>query len=133
MRPDLNLVAKLQGVYWFLTGLWPFLHLPSFLWVTGPKEDIWLLYTVSVLITAIGAVLLLAGLRRRVTPEIKWLGIAGAAGLTGIDAYYALADVIRDIYLLDAAGESVLILLWLWAGSKGLGNLPYTSQPPPRH
>ena len=120
MKPDPNLVAKLQGIYWLLTGVWPFLHLPSFLWVTGPKEDIWLLYTVSVLITAIGAVLLLAGLRRRVTSEIKWLGIAGAAGLTGIDVYYALADVIRDIYLLDAAGELAIILLWLWAGSKGL-------------
>lgn len=120
MKPDLNLVAKLQGIYWLLTGVWPFLHLPSFLWVTGPKEDIWLLYTVSVLITAIGAVLLLAGLKRRVTPEIKFLGIAGAVGLTGIDVYYALADVIRDIYLLDAAGELVLILLWLRAGSKGL-------------
>lgn len=120
MKPDLNLVAKLQGIYWLLTGVWPLLHLPSFLWVTGPKEDIWLLYTVSVLITAIGAVLLLAGLKRRVTPEIKFLGIAGAVGLTGIDVYYALADVIRDIYLLDAAGELVLILLWLRAGSKGL-------------
>lgn len=120
MKPSLILVAKLQGIYWFLTGVWPFLHLPSFLWVTGPKEDIWLLYTVSVLIIVIGAVLLLAGFRSRVTQEIKVLGITGAAGLTGIDAYYALTDVIRDIYLLDAAGELLLILLWIWAGSKAL-------------
>lgn len=120
MRPSLRLVAKLQGIYWFLTGVWPFLHLPSFLWLTGPKEDIWLLYTVSVLITVIGVVLLLGGFSGRVTQEIKVLGIAGAAGLAGIDIYYALSDVIWDIYLLDAAGELVLILLWLWAGSKGL-------------
>ena len=120
MKPSLNLVAILQGVYWFLTGVWPFMHLPSFLWVTGPKEDIWLLYTVSVLITVIGAVLLLAAFRKRVTQEIKVLGIGGAAGLIGIDVYYALTDVIWDTYLLDAAGELVLILLWLWAGSKGL-------------
>lgn len=113
-------MAKIQGVYWFLTGVWPFLHLRSFLWVTGPKEDIWLLYTVSVLIIVVGAVLLLAGFRSRVTQEIKVLGIAGAAGLTGIDVYYALSDVIWDTYLLDAAGELILILLWLWAGSKGL-------------
>lgn len=113
-------MAKLQGAYWFLTGVWPFLHLPSFLWVTGPKEDIWLLYTVSVLITVIGGVLLLAGFSGRVTQEIKALGIGGAAGLAGIDIYYALSDVIWDIYLLDAAGELALILLWFWAGSKGL-------------
>ena len=88
------------------------------MWVTGPKNDIWLLYTVAALITVIGAVLLLAGWHKRVTPEIKWLGIGGAAGLTGIDVFYSLNDVIRDIYLLDAAGEILLILLWLWADRK---------------
>lgn len=120
MKPNLSLVAKIQGLYWFLTGVWPFVHLRSFLWVTGPKEDIWLLYTVSVLIIVIGGVLLAAGFRKKVTREIKWLGIAGAAGLTGIDVYYALSDVIWDVYLLDAVGEVILILLWFWAGKKGL-------------
>ena len=116
----LHTVAILQGLYWFITGLWPFLHLGSFLFVTGPKQDIWLLYTVAVLIVVIGAVLLLASWRKRVTPEIKWLGIGGAAGLIGIDVYYSLMDVISNIYLLDAASEVILILLWLWAGRKGL-------------
>ncbi|MDX5483183.1 MAG: hypothetical protein LPK07_16000 [Hymenobacteraceae bacterium] len=114
-----------QGLFWLLTGIWPFVHLGSFLWVTGPKEDIWLLYTVSVLIIAVGGTLLLAGLRRHVTPEVKWLGIAGAAGLAGIDVYYAWHDVIWDVYLLDAVAEFILILLWLWAGSKGIKK--YTS------
>jgi hypothetical protein len=113
-------VAILQGLYWFVTGVWPYLHLKSFLIVTGPKADIWLLYTVSVLITIVGGVLLVAGIRKQVTPELKWLGIAGAAGLTGIDVYYALNDVIWDVYLLDAIGEVLIILLWLWAGKKGL-------------
>lgn len=119
-RPKPFVVSILQGVYWFITGIWPFLHLRSFLWVTGPKEDIWLLYTVSVLITVIGGVLLAAGLQKNVTQELKWLGIASAAGLTGIDVYYAGTDVIWDVYLLDAAGELLLILLWLWSGNKDL-------------
>lgn len=114
------IVAILQGLYWFVTGLWPFFHLDSFLFVTGPKQDIWLLYTVAVLIVVIGAVLLLAGWRKRITPEIKWLGIGGASGLIGIDVYYSFNDVISNIYLLDAAGEVILILLWLWAGRKGM-------------
>lgn len=29
-------------------------HMPSFLWVTGPKSDLWLVDTVSLLISAIG-------------------------------------------------------------------------------
>lgn len=119
-KPKLHHVSILQGLYWLVTGIWPFVHLPSFLWVTGPKEDIWLLYTVSVLITVIGGILLAAGLRRNVTQEIKWLGITSAAGLTGIDVYYATNDVIWDVYLLDAVGEVVLILLWLWSGNRGL-------------
>jgi len=119
-RPSVRLIALLQGGYWFITGVWPLLHLPSFLWVTGPKEDIWLLYTVSVLISVIGGVLLLAGLRRHVSLEIKWLGMGGAAGLAGIDIYYALNDVIWDVYLLDAVAEVLIIGLWLWAGRKGL-------------
>ena len=119
-KPGACLLALLQGLFWLVTGVWPFVHLPSFLWVTGPKEDIWLLYTVSVLTTAIGGTLLAAGIRKQVTHEIKWLGIAGAAGLTGIDVYYALRDVIWDVYLLDAVAETILVLLWLWTGRKGL-------------
>ena len=113
-------MAKLQGAYWAVTGIWPLLHMPSFLWVTGPKEDLWLVRTVSILILVIGLVLLAAGIRKNVTTEIKWLGIGGAAGLGFIDVYYSLNDVIRNVYLLDAVGELALILLWLWAGRQGL-------------
>jgi len=113
----------MQGLYWVITGVWPFLHLQSFVWVTGPKQDYWLLYTVSVLITVIGAVLLASGIRKTVTAEIKWLGIGGAAGLTTIDVYFALNDVIRNVYLLDAVAEILLILLWLWAGRKGMAKV----------
>ncbi|PRY03386.1 hypothetical protein CLV24_14118 [Pontibacter ummariensis] len=120
MRLSVSTVALLQGLFWLLTGVWPLVHLPSFIWVTGPKEDVWLLYTVSVLIISIGAVLTAAGLRKTVTAEIKWLGVLGAAGLIGIDLRYALADVIRDVYLLDAVVEAGIILLWLLAGGRGL-------------
>lgn len=120
---NVNTIATLQGIYWSVTGLWPMVHLSSFLWVTGPKKDIWLLYTVSVLILVIGLVLLLAGLRRRVTPEIKGLGIGSALGLIFIDVYYSLQDVISDIYQYDALAEAGLILLWLWAGNKGMAVL----------
>ncbi|GAB3200033.1 hypothetical protein ABID22_003047 [Pontibacter aydingkolensis] len=117
-KPEAHMLAKVQGSYWLVTGTWPFVHLYSFLWITGPKQDIWLLYTVSVLVCIIGGVLLMAGVRKNVTPEIKWLGISSAFGLAGIDLYYALNDVIRDVYLLDAAAEIFLVMLWLWNGDK---------------
>lgn len=113
-------ISKMQGLYWLITGIWPFLHLKSFLAVTGPKQDIWLLCTVSVLITVIGGVLFAAGMRKQVTSELKGLGIASAAALTCIDVYHSMSDVIWDIYLLDAAVEMLIIVLWLWADRKGL-------------
>lgn len=113
-------VALLQGIYWTIPGAWPLLHMPSFIWVTGPKVDLWLVRTVSILLVVIGFTLFFAGLKKRVTPEIKWLGILGAAGMAFIDFYYSLTDRIRDIYMADGVLEIMLILLWFWAGSEGL-------------
>ena len=50
---DMNGFRRLllaEGVYFFLTGLWPVVHLPSFIAVTGPKRDLWLVRTVGLLI-----------------------------------------------------------------------------------
>lgn len=105
-------LAVLQGIYYLVTGIWPLVHMPSFLAVTGPKTDLWLVRTAGVLITAIGVPLLLAGWRNEVTPEIALLAVGAAAGLTAIDVYYSLKGVISKVYLLDAVPEVVLILLW---------------------
>lgn len=118
-RPEL--IAKLQGVYWSVTGVWPLVHMPSFIWVSGPKVELWLVRTVGLLLTVIGAVLLAAGLHKRVTTEIKWLGIGGAASMAFIDFYYALRDVIWDIYMLDGVAELLLILLWVLAWTNKVG------------
>jgi 8-oxo-dGTP pyrophosphatase MutT (NUDIX family) len=47
--------------FYLLTGIWPLLHIQSFQSVTGPKTDLWLVKTAGVLITVIGAVLMMAG------------------------------------------------------------------------
>jgi hypothetical protein len=120
---NLNRIAILQGAFWALTGVWPLVHMPSFIWVTGPKTDLWLVRTVGILITVIGLVLLSAGVRKHVTGEIKWLGIGGAAGMAFIDFYYSLNDVIWNIYMLDGVLEIIFILIWLWAGKRGLATL----------
>lgn len=119
----INWIAIIQGIYWSITGIWPLLHMPSFIWVTGPKTDLWLVRTVGILILVVGLVLLSAGIQKRVTTEIKWLGIGGAAGMAFIDFYYALNDVIWDVYMLDGVAEIVLIGLWFWAGKQGLAKL----------
>jgi hypothetical protein len=105
-------LAAAQGLYFAATGLWPLFHLRSFLAVTGPKTDLWLLYTVSLLIMATGLVLLTAAIRNRVSTEVVLLGIANAAALCGIDVVFVALDVISRIYLLDAVIEVAIIAGW---------------------
>jgi hypothetical protein len=111
-RDPLVLLAWLQGIFYLLTGLWPLLHMPSFLAVTGPKVDLWLVKTVGVLIVVIGAVLLVGARRRAIGPEVALLAVGSAASLAGVDLVYALSDRIWDVYLLDALAEIGLVVLW---------------------
>jgi hypothetical protein len=114
MRP-LRLLAWLQGVFYLLTGVWPLVSMGTFVAVTGPKVDLWLVVTVGVLVAVIGAVLLLGAWRDRVGPELVLLAVGSAGGLAAVDLVYALGDRIWDIYLLDAVVEIVLAVLWLLA------------------
>ena len=115
-RSTPRLIALVQGIYYLITGIWPLLHLPSFEAVSGPKTDKWLVRTVGVLITVIGAVLCLAAARQKPLsePEIASLALGSAAGLTAIDVVYVAKGRIWPIYLLDALLEIGLIAAWLF-------------------
>ena len=112
MEPK-NAVARtaivIQGAYYFASGLWPLLDMQSFERVTGPKVDKWLVKTVGALVTTIGGALMIAGLRRRPSPEARVLSLGSAIGLTAIDVYYVAKRRIAPIYLADAAAELVLL------------------------
>jgi hypothetical protein len=103
-------IAWIQGLYYLVTGVWPIIHIQSFLIVTGPKVDLWLVKTVGVLITVIGGVLLSASRARRITDEIILLAAGSALGLAIIDVVYARH--ISSVYLADAAAELCLVALW---------------------
>lgn len=111
--------AVSQGTYYLVTGVWPFVHMRSFLSVTGPKTDLWLVRTVGGLVGVVGGALLAAGLRRRVTPELKLLGAGSAAALAAIEGYYAVRGRISPIYLADAAAEVALLATWAAAKPNG--------------
>lgn len=101
------------SLYYLITGLWPILDIQSFLYVTGPKTDIWLVKTVGVLIAVIGLVILTATLRKKIQIELGLLAIGAAAGLTFVDCYYVFNHIISPVYLLDAGAEVVFIVLWI--------------------
>jgi hypothetical protein len=93
------------------TGLWGVVHLRSFMRVTGPKDDLWLVRTVGALVTVIGAVLLIAAARNRPTVELTVLGSGSALALSVVDLFYAGSGRISRVYLLDALSEIALITL----------------------
>lgn len=102
-----------QGLYFFVTGIWPLISIRTFLKVTGPKTDLWLVKTVGALIAVVGLVLMLAGAQGNVTFATGVLAVGSAAALAAVDINYALKGVISKIYLLDAIIEALIIAAWI--------------------
>lgn len=111
----IRFAAVAQGLYFLLTGVWALVGIESFQKVTGPKTDLWLVKTVGALVSVIGTILILAGLRNQITLEIFLLAAGSAIALAAIDVIYVGKRVISKIYLLDAAVELILIAVWLLA------------------
>lgn len=105
-------VWLLQALYYVVSGSWPLVHLRSFEAITGPKTDGWLVKTVGALVTVVGAVLGVAGLRGRLTPEIRLLAVGAGASLATIDVVSVVRGRIARIYLLDALAHLVILGAW---------------------
>ena len=108
-----RILLWVQGIYSLTTALWALFDIDSFMKVSGPKTDIWLVKTVSVLLVAI-AICLLSFLFMRTHPlPAIILGGMTALGLILIDIYYTANHTIKWVYLLDAVAEAAFLLVWL--------------------
>lgn len=110
----LRTFALFHSVFYILTGVWPLIDIETFMMVTGPKEDLWLVRTVGLLITATGITLFLAARRNEINSSIAWLAILNALFLAGVDIFYTSLHVIPRVYLLDAAVEIVIAGIWIY-------------------
>ena len=102
-------VALVQGIYFFITGIWPIISMKTLLLVTGPKTDLWLVKTVGL----IGAVLLCAEMTDTINPPVILLAIGAALSLGLVEFIYVAKRVISPIYLADAFVELILIGWWI--------------------
>jgi hypothetical protein len=109
----LHWLAFAQAGYYLITGLWPLVHIGSFMAMTGPKRDLWLVRTVGVLVTAVALALAQAAWQDAITRPTATLASGCAAGLAAIDVIYVARRTIAPIYLLDAALEAVILAAWL--------------------
>jgi len=105
-------LARLQAIFYIMTGVWPFVSMRSFEAVTGPKAVRWLVKTVGALVAVIGCALALASRRRQLAPEIVLVAAGSAAALATIDTVYVAKRRISPVYLLDAIAEIALLAGW---------------------
>jgi hypothetical protein len=104
-------ITLVQGLYFFLTGVWPLVSIRTFQWVTGPKKDLWLVKTVGVMVAVIGGGLLCAQASGDYGSPVLVIGLGSAAGLAVIDIVYVAKRAISPIYLLDTVIE-IGLLVW---------------------
>jgi hypothetical protein len=119
---DHRSLARAQGAFNLLGGVWPLVHLRSFEAVCGPKTDRWLVRTVAGLLVTNGVVQLLAGPSDEELTQARRAGVGTAATLGVIDAVYGGAGRISRVYLLDALVEFGWITAWALAGPAGKRN-----------
>jgi hypothetical protein len=107
-----KLLIFIQSGYYLLTALWAIIDINSFMTVTGPKTDIWLVKTTAAMIATIsltlGSYLFMQGNK---SPAII-LGSISAFSFVIIDFYYVAENVISNIYVLDGIFESILLIGW---------------------
>jgi hypothetical protein len=123
-------VAALQGLYFLVTGVWPLVSMDTFLTVTGPKTDLWLVETVGGLVAAAGAALLVAAWRGP-SAEAVTLAVGSILALATVDVVYVSRRVIAPVYLLDALAEVVLLAGWVAAAWQAGGRRTAVEIPAP--
>ena len=109
---SLKTVITIQVIYYFITAIWPLLHIKSFEYITGPKKENWLVYTVSVLLLGYcGTVFYGMGNANFPSSELVVLSALNALGLMLIDIIFVVRKTISKVYLGDAVAELILLVL----------------------
>jgi hypothetical protein len=103
-----------QAVYMLVTALWGLIDIISFMKVTGPKTDIWLVKTVSVLLIPITLLLFSALYFKLNVLPVSIVAATTAAGLAFIDFYYTGNHIIKWVYAIDGIVQTIFLCSWVY-------------------
>ena len=106
-------LLKVQGIYYLITGIWPLVSMKTFLIVTGPKTDLWLVLVVGSLIFINGATFLFSALFQKRNIAIALLAAAMALALAVLEIIFYVKGIISAVYLLDSGLELCVFILWI--------------------
>ena len=76
-----------------------------------------------------GAVILSAGLRGKVSREVRMLGMSVGMTLAAMDLYYALRRRIAPTYLINAGAQLAFAGLWGISSARGARELHRKPEP----
>jgi len=107
-------ILWIQGLYILSTAIWSLVHIESFMAVTGYKTDVWLVKTVGALLIPVALCLLMYLFIPSDYRPALVLGSLTAVAFISIDFYYALTDVIPDIYMADGVLEILFLITWIY-------------------
>jgi hypothetical protein len=110
----LKILLIFQGTYTLITALWALIDIHSFMAVTGPKTDLWLVKTVAVLLIPISVSLILPAFFTSTIWQPLLVGLLSAIGLAIIDFYYSVNNTIDEIYMLDGILQCVFVIAWIY-------------------
>lgn len=100
MKRYIKYTLLAQGAYYILTGLWALVDIDTFMQVTGPKTDTWLVKALAFLFCAIGLVLVLAWSEKALLLP-SMLALCTAVFMASIDFYFYMKGTIPGVYALD--------------------------------
>lgn len=107
-----------SGTYTLLMAIWPIVHIESFMAVTGYKHDVWLVKPVGALLIPVGCGLVSYIFIRTDRRPALILGSFSCVAFICIDFYYAIADVISDVYMIDGFVQLALFCCWIYGALK---------------
>jgi hypothetical protein len=93
-------VAFIQGIYFFIAGIWPIISIGTFQLVTGPKTDLWLVKTVAIILAVIGAMLISAQVNAEINISIILLAIGSALSLAIAEFVYVAKNTSFLLFIL---------------------------------
>jgi hypothetical protein len=104
----------IQSVYILITAIWPILDIESFMVVTGYKTDQWLVKTVGALLIPVALCMIVHLFLRIDHRPVIVLAAGTALAFMSIDFYYALNNIISDIYLADGVLQAAFLIAWIY-------------------
>ena len=109
-----RILLGVQSIYTFITAVWSLVDIESFMLVTGYKTDIWLVKTVGAILVSISLCMAThLFIRTDHLPGVI-LAIFSSIGFICIDFYYALNDIISNVYLADGFAQILFLLGWFY-------------------